>query len=100
MVGNWLYGVAHQTALNARAAAIRKRKRESPVIDLAERPRADNLHELMPFLDQFKDVMTVKWAWARWCRNSILMCSGPARKGSSPARPGCSTRSWLRRARG
>src|SRR5437867_4443505 len=28
MVGNWLYGVAHQTALNARASAAKKMKRE------------------------------------------------------------------------
>jgi RNA polymerase sigma factor (sigma-70 family) len=30
-VGNWLYGVAHRTALNARAAIARKRLRERPM---------------------------------------------------------------------
>ena len=28
MVGNWLYGVAHQTALNARALAARRKERQ------------------------------------------------------------------------
>src|SRR4051812_31170865 len=31
MVANWLYGVAHQTALNARATAARRKGRERQV---------------------------------------------------------------------
>src|SRR5262245_27150819 len=36
MVGNWLYGVAHQTALKARATAARRRARERQMADLPE----------------------------------------------------------------
>src|SRR5690242_16819882 len=34
MVGNWLYGVAHQTALHARRTAIRRRAREKQVREM------------------------------------------------------------------
>src|SRR5262249_59241837 len=36
MVGNWLYGVAHQTALKARATAAKQRARERQVADMPE----------------------------------------------------------------
>ncbi len=36
LLANWLYGVAHQTALKARAAAARRRVRERQVSDLPE----------------------------------------------------------------
>jgi RNA polymerase sigma factor (sigma-70 family) len=36
MVGNWLYGVAHQTALKARATAAKQRARERQVAHLPE----------------------------------------------------------------
>ena len=36
MVGNWLYGVAHQTALKARATAAKQRARERQVVDMPE----------------------------------------------------------------
>jgi len=36
MVGNWLYGVARQTALKARATAAKRRTRESPVASVPE----------------------------------------------------------------
>src|SRR3954468_5721312 len=35
-VANWLYGVAHQTALNARATAARRRERERQVTEMPE----------------------------------------------------------------
>jgi RNA polymerase sigma factor (sigma-70 family) len=35
-VGNWLYGVAHQTALKARATAAKQRARERQVADMPE----------------------------------------------------------------
>jgi RNA polymerase sigma factor (sigma-70 family) len=36
MVGNWLYGVAHQTALKARATRAKQRSREKQVMELPE----------------------------------------------------------------
>src|SRR5262249_12475082 len=36
MVGNWLYGVAYQTALKARAVAARRQARERQVADMPE----------------------------------------------------------------
>jgi RNA polymerase sigma factor (sigma-70 family) len=36
MVGNWLYGVAHQTALHARRTAARRRGRERQVAEMPE----------------------------------------------------------------
>jgi RNA polymerase sigma factor (sigma-70 family) len=41
MVGNWLYGVAHQTALHARRTIARRRAREGPPPSDVEAPRAD-----------------------------------------------------------
>jgi RNA polymerase sigma-70 factor (ECF subfamily) len=36
LVANWLYGVAHQTALKARATPAKRRQREKPVTVLPE----------------------------------------------------------------
>jgi RNA polymerase sigma factor (sigma-70 family) len=54
MVGNWLYGVAHQTALKARATAARQRTRERQLADLPEPAtrEADRGHEIQVVLDQ------------------------------------------------
>src|SRR5438445_829865 len=55
LVGNWLYGVAHYTAKNAKASAARRRARER---GMTEMPRAqlvadeDGLQELRPLLDE------------------------------------------------
>jgi RNA polymerase sigma factor (sigma-70 family) len=64
MVGNWLYGVAHQTALKARAMAARRRARERQVPALPEpaagpQPRRDDLgdvldHELSRLPDKYR----------------------------------------------
>ena len=53
MVGNWLYGVAHQTALNARAAAARRRGRERQVTQMPEPAviEQDLWDDLQPLLD-------------------------------------------------
>src|SRR5262249_22220064 len=54
LVANWLYGVAHQTALKARATSARRRAREKQVMAVPEpapgphEPRGD----LQPLLDQ------------------------------------------------
>jgi RNA polymerase sigma factor (sigma-70 family) len=54
MVGNWLYGVAHTTALRARAAAAKRRLREKQVLDVPETEQADSAQrdDLQPLLDQ------------------------------------------------
>ena len=38
MLANWLYGVAHQTALNARVTATRRKEREKQVTQMPEPP--------------------------------------------------------------
>jgi RNA polymerase sigma factor (sigma-70 family) len=54
MVANWLYGVAHQTALKARALATKRRTRERQVTQMPEPAAAEpNLWpDLQPLLDQ------------------------------------------------
>jgi len=53
MVGNWLYGVAYRTALEARRAAARRRAKERQVMAM---PRSEPAHDLWedvrPVLDQ------------------------------------------------
>jgi RNA polymerase sigma factor (sigma-70 family) len=54
MVGNWLYGVAHRTALKARARAARRGQRERQVAEMPEPAPAghDGGSDLRPVLDQ------------------------------------------------
>jgi RNA polymerase sigma factor (sigma-70 family) len=54
LVGNWLYGVAHQTALKARVTAARRRGREKQVAAMPEpeAARQDLWDDLRPLLDQ------------------------------------------------
>src|SRR5437867_13300043 len=54
LLANWLYGVAHQTALNARATAARRGSRERQVAEMPEREAAQQelWHDLQPLLDQ------------------------------------------------
>jgi RNA polymerase sigma factor (sigma-70 family) len=54
MVANWLYGVAHQTALKARATAAKRKGRERPVAEMPEPAVAeqDRWHDLRPLLDE------------------------------------------------
>ncbi len=53
-VGNWLYGVAYRTALEARVAAARRRRKERQVVDMARGrpPDDDSWGELRLILDQ------------------------------------------------
>lgn len=52
MVGNWLYGVAYQTALKARAVSAKRRTRERQVTDMpepevVEQHRSDAMQDLL-----------------------------------------------------
>src|SRR5207249_6723472 len=54
MVANWLYGVAHQTALKAKATAARRKERERQVTEMPEPAvvEKDPWRDLQPFLDE------------------------------------------------
>src|SRR6516165_5366607 len=54
MVGNWLYGVAHRTALQARRTAARRRAREVQVTVMpdTEAVQQDHWPDVQPLLDQ------------------------------------------------
>jgi RNA polymerase sigma factor (sigma-70 family) len=54
MVGNWLYGVAHQAALQARRTAARRRAREVQVTVMPdpEAVRQDRWSDVQPLLDE------------------------------------------------
>src|SRR5688572_19421537 len=53
MVGNWLHGVAFQTALKARATAMKRCIRERPTATLPEPPaKAQGDHPMLAFLDE------------------------------------------------
>jgi RNA polymerase sigma factor (sigma-70 family) len=53
MVANWLYGVAHQTALQARRTAARRRARERQVTTMPDPPGVQ--HDLWPDLQPLLD---------------------------------------------
>src|SRR6266849_2438589 len=54
LLANWLYGVAHQTALKARATTAKRRARERQVTEMPEPAvtEQDLWHDLQPLLDQ------------------------------------------------
>src|SRR6516225_967649 len=55
LVGNWLYGVTYRTALDARAAATRRRTRERQVSAMPEPEAVDGVDvwtDLRPLLDR------------------------------------------------
>jgi len=54
MIGNWLYGVAHQTAVRMRAIAIKRCVRERQVADMPEPTSAEEYvwNDLKPVLDE------------------------------------------------
>jgi RNA polymerase sigma factor (sigma-70 family) len=78
LLANWLYGVAHQTALNARATAARRKGRERQVTQMSEPAVAerDLWSDLQPLLDEELGRLPVKY------RSVIVLCDleGKTRK--------------------
>jgi len=54
LLANWLYGVAHRTALKAHKATARRRARERQVADMAPKQvtQDEAMQEMLPLLDQ------------------------------------------------
>jgi RNA polymerase sigma factor (sigma-70 family) len=78
MVSNWLYGVAHQTALQARRTAARKRAKERRVTQMPgpEAVQRDLWPDLQPLLDRELSSLPDKY------RTVIILCylDGKTRK--------------------
>jgi RNA polymerase sigma factor (sigma-70 family) len=69
-VANWLYGVAYQTALKARAAAARRREKERQALIMPEPeavPRPET-HDLRLLLDRELNGLPAKY------RSAIVLC--------------------------
>jgi RNA polymerase sigma factor (sigma-70 family) len=82
LLGNWLYRVAYQTALNARATAARRKERERQVTDMPEPevvPR-DHPHDLLPLLDEALSRLPDKY------RVVVILCDLEARTRQEAAR--------------
>src|SRR5262245_37708928 len=75
---NWIYGVAHQTALKARATAARRKGRERQVTGMPEPAVAEQDHwrDLQPLLDEELSRLPDKY------RSVIVLCDleGKSRK--------------------
>jgi RNA polymerase sigma factor (sigma-70 family) len=69
-VGNWLYGVAYRTALEARTRAARRRAREGEASDMSDREAtgAESLGELRAALDEELIRLPEKY------RDAIVLC--------------------------
>jgi RNA polymerase sigma-70 factor (ECF subfamily) len=78
LLANWLYGVAHQTALRARATAARRKERERQVAEMPEPAVAeqDLWRDLQPLLDAEVSRLPNKY------RSVIVLCDlqGKTRK--------------------
>jgi len=78
LLANWLYGVAHQTALKARATTAKRRARERQVTDMPEPAVTEQglWHDLQPLLDQELSRLPEKY------RVAIVLCDleGKTRK--------------------
>ena len=71
LLGNWLYGVAYRTALDARAAVLRRRKREKQVSAMPEpemRDESEVWRDLRPLLDRELNRLPDKY------RIPIILC--------------------------
>jgi RNA polymerase sigma factor (sigma-70 family) len=81
-LANWLYGVAYQTALKARAMAAKRRARETQVMEMPEPAvvNRDCAHDLHDLLDQELSRLPCKY------RNVILLCDLGGRTRKEAAR--------------
>jgi internalin A len=99
MVGNWLYGVARQTALKARTTMAIRQTRETPLTKMPEPATAekDLWNDLQPLLDQELGLLPDKY------RVVIILCDLEGKSGHEAAcHLGCpegTVRSRLTRAR-
>jgi RNA polymerase sigma factor (sigma-70 family) len=78
VIGNWLYRVAYNAALKARATAVQRRSKEplAQVKPNEERDRVDRWNELRPLLDEELNKLSDK------LREAIVLCDvlGRSRK--------------------
>jgi RNA polymerase sigma factor (sigma-70 family) len=78
LLANWLYGVAHQTALKARATSAKRKVRESQVVEMPEPAvtERDLWNDLLPLLDHELSRLPDKY------RVAIVLCEleGKTRK--------------------
>jgi RNA polymerase sigma factor (sigma-70 family) len=82
LLANWLYRVAYQTALNARATAARRKERERQLTEMPE-PEVvphDLWHDLRPLLDEALSRLPDKY------RAVIILCDLEARTRREAAR--------------
>ncbi len=82
-VGNWLYGVAYRTALEARKAMLRRRNKEKPLADVIDRDtpsKAEN-HELVKLLDRELSRLPDKYRLPR----GVVRAGRATAEGSRPA---------------
>jgi RNA polymerase sigma factor (sigma-70 family) len=99
MVGNWLYGVAHQTVLQARRTAARRRARECQMKDLPDSVAApqDPWPDVLPLLDQELSRLPDRY------RSVLVLCDLEGMTRKETARqlgvPGGTVAGWLARAR-
>ncbi|HEV3263131.1 MAG TPA: RNA polymerase sigma factor [Gemmataceae bacterium] len=99
MVANWLYGVAHQTAIRARAADAKRRRRERQVVVMPEPEAVSQARpdDLLPLLDQELSRLPDKY------RVAIVLCDLEGKTRKEAARqlgwPEGSVSSRLARAR-
>ncbi len=99
MVGNWLYGVAHQAALQGRRLAARQGSRERQVAEMPEPAAAeeDLWRDLRPLLDLELSRLPDKY------RSVVVLCDLEGRPRKEVARQlGCpegTLAAWLARGR-
>jgi RNA polymerase sigma factor (sigma-70 family) len=99
MVGNWLFGVARQTALKARETTARRKERETQFAEMPDAPAPDQpvWCDLRPLLDEELAHLPDRY------RAVIVLCDLEGQSRSQAARhlacPEGSVAGWLARAR-